>query len=281
MPIVWGVAVAAADQLARRRGLGAFTVPGCKVVDNPSAAQVAAGVVPKTIPCAPATMRAAVERQLHAAGLLEQGRALSSEVYSLARNVASEAGGGSFGERVAMAEAGVNRARLEGVSIDRLMMRDGKLYGRQSGSNPRVASSKDPTWVDLVIADLAITGQTGAYTRGATHYFSPDAQDSLFRTGRVPDDRSRIYERWTKTYGLMWVGPIPGIDPSEQFLMVDVGTSHPLFSQQYRAGLAALRGDDPGAALCVDPPAGGAVVAVIGGLALVAGVGFAVLWGRS
>jgi hypothetical protein len=212
-----------------------FAKSGCKVNS--------AGVVP----CSPESLRAYTEAAVKALGLYPLHRKLSLDAYSIARNVRSEAGSGSVPEKVAMALAAIERARIDKKSISAVTMKNGELYARQSGVNPAVASSKDPTWEEIVIAELALNGDFDDFTHGATHYFSPNAMDSLHRkTPSSYKDRFGTYATWTGGWGstrdgMAWVGPIPGINHHEQFLMRRVLKSDPYWKQQYDAGLAALK----------------------------------------
>lgn len=218
-----------------------------------------------TVSCDPDVMRARTEEQL--------GRPLSLDAYSVARNVASEAGEGTLAEKIAIAEAAVNRARADGISISRLVMKDGRRYAKQSGLNPRVASSQDPMLEDLVAAELALAGRTGRLARGATHYFAPRyyGETSL----------RELFQRWASgwgspTMGLAWVGPIAGVRPRSQFFMR--ATTKSGASSAYQAGLeAALYGEAPPEELCQKSSAG-TVVAFLG-LAALGGAAW-YLWKR-
>jgi hypothetical protein len=220
-------------------------------------------------------MRADAESQLVALGLLPAGGGLPLNVYSLARNIQSEAGSGSIAERGAMAQAALNRARRDGISISHLTMRNGTRYARQSGRNPRVASSQDPRWSDIVLAALTLEGRLEGQFGGVTHYFSPKVQDSMHAAGRTSSDRWAIYDRWARSWGYAWVGPIPGVDPEKQFLMVDVGQAAPGWADAYARGkwqLAHPRGREPMIYCQQAPSAAGTgwLVAVVGASALAA-----------
>lgn len=228
-----------ANERRRAQSVGylnrAFSKAGCAVNS--------AGIVP----CSPESLRAYTEAAVKALGLYPHDRKLSLDAYSIARNVRSEAGSGSVPEKVAMALAAIDRARADKSTISKVTMKNGEAYARQSGVNPAVATSKDPTWEEIVIAELALLGTFGDYTHGATHYFSPNSMDGLHR--REPSrykDRFGTYATWTSGWGstregMAWVGPIAGIDPNEQFLMKRVLKSDPYWKQQYDAGLAMLK----------------------------------------
>jgi len=263
--------------LAAKAAGGALSlrVPGCTVIDEPSSAELERGVIPATIPCSPEAMRQVAETKLAAAGLR---RSLPMAVYALARNVASEAGSGSPEEKIAIAEAALHRARAAHESLLEQMLRDGRYFGRQRGSNPAVATSRDPSFDDIVAAELVLSGTTENFSRGATHYFGPQHLD-----------RFDVYERWTRRYGLAWVGPLPGVDPNEQFFMRKVGDSpaeRTFWEIQYAAGRAVLAaGAQPPEPIAVCPEGlRGSALATIGALtALAASLSFYVTarWGRA
>lgn len=218
--------------------------------------------------CTPTSMRASVDAQLHELGLFRPHDTLSLDAYSIARNIQSEASTGSLAEKAAIAQSALNRARRDGISISQLTMRDGTRYARQMGRNPRVASSQDPTWQDVVLAIMALRGELQGTAKGATHYFSPKVQDSLYRQGRVSSDRWDIYNRWTKSWGYAWVGPIGGIDPHKQFLMREVDKDSPEFWAMHEAGKRSLAG--PGGRAGCPIPKAGVAIGVLGVGALVA-----------
>lgn len=223
----WRDVVLSARTAAKRSGLRRFSVASCPLRED--------GIVN----CDPRMMRAAVESKLHATGLYT--RPLSLDAYSVARNIASEAGTDADpAEKIAIGEAAVNRARRDEMSIARLTLKDGRWYARQRGKNPRVASSRDPQLEDVIAADLVLDGRTGNFARGATHYFSPRGMDWLFREGRTDSDRWDVFERWTKSFGLAWVGELPGINPETQFLMKDADPGSAYWERQYAAGRTAL-----------------------------------------
>lgn len=196
------------------------------------------------VPCAPESMRAKAEARVKALGLYPRSRSLSLDAYTIARVIRSEAGSGSIPEKVLMATSTIARAALDGDPISKIAMKDGKRYGKQSGTNPAVASSKDPTWEEIAIAEMALTGVFGGFGGGATHYFSPRIMDAWHKDGRTKD-RWGTYATWTdgwgsSKWGYAWVGPVPGIDHNEQFLMKRVPKNSPEWRDAYDAGKAAL-----------------------------------------
>ena len=170
------------------------------------------------ITCDPDSMRATTEAKLHSLGLYAPSKRLTMAVYAMARNIGSEAGdNATAAEKLAIGETLVTRAAIKGVSQFKLMTRDGH-FARQKGRNPAVSSARDPQWEDIVAAELVLSGRSGDVSRGATHYFAPKAQDSLFASGRVSNNRTMIYDSWTSGGDLLtWVGYTPGIDKERQF----------------------------------------------------------------
>lgn len=226
------------------------------------------------VPCQPEKLRANAEAKLKALGLLLPANVLPLDVYSLARNIRSEAGSGSIPEKVAMAAVAMNRMREQDKTMSGMTMRDGTWYARQSGQNPSVASSKDPGWVEIVIAYAAMAGAFGDWARGAVLYYSPNDQDGLYRQGKVKDDRWAIYERWTSgwgssTNGYAWVGPLPGVNHNEQFLMRKLKKSDPAWRIAYDAGKAALK-DTSVPAIAKAPSCSGSIGSTFGLIATTA-----------
>ncbi len=198
----------------RGRGVGQLKVPGCP--------QSLGNV--DVVPCAPETMRAAVEAQLRKAGLWSG--TLSLGVYGLARNLMSEAGRDATPEElVALGEAAMNRGWPE---EKRVLMRDGSRFSKQRGSNPAASTSQDPYFEHIVAAHLVLARQTGNFAAGATHYFDSVAQDAVRRrciaAGTPPDDCAKsaleVLESWTAGGAAMWIGPRPGIDPRYQMFLI-------------------------------------------------------------
>lgn len=180
------------------------------------------------IACEPEAMRADAERRLHEGGYL---RSLSLETYSLARYMQTEVGGGHGGgtieEAVAVGEAAVNRARLEGKRDANAIL----LY-RQNPSHPNygyygpihgtgdtttapygrwASSHAEPTVLALLLADLVTSGKSGNFSRGA------DDQAGLQYTANFPSIPGAI-TAWANRH-LFWVGPLPGVNHWRTFLV--------------------------------------------------------------
>lgn len=185
------------------------------------------------VACRPEDMRASAEAKLRSSGILSR---LSLETYTLARYMHSEVGSGTIFERVAVGEAAVNRARREKTSINGLL-----LYRQGSSSHPNygfygpihgvgtgtstapygrwAATSRDPTVLTILLADLITSGKSGNYARGADdqdgiEYWAPKGQDAL--NNKVRSLASR---------GKYWIGPLYGIDHWHTFLQYTPGIS--------------------------------------------------------
>lgn len=179
------------------------------------------------IGCSPESMRANAERQLSAAGYLDS---LSLETYTLARYMQSEIGGGHGGgtleEAVAVGEAAVNRAHVEGRRDANAIL----LY-RQAQGHPNfgfygpihtdgtagapygrwAATHADPTVLACLLADLITSGKSGNFNRGA------DDQAGLQYTANFPSVAGAV-TTWANR-GQFWVGPLPGVDHWRTFLV--------------------------------------------------------------
>lgn len=178
--------------------------------------------------CEPEAMRAAAEAQLQTAGYL---RSLSLETYTLARYMQGEVGGGyapgALEEAVAVGEAAVNRARLEGKANANAIL----LY-RQAPGHPNygyygpihgpsgtttapygrwATTHADPTVLAVLLADLITSGQSGNFNRGA------DDQAGLQYTANFPSIQS--YVTYLANNHEFWVGPLPGVDHWRTFLV--------------------------------------------------------------
>jgi hypothetical protein len=178
--------------------------------------------------CSPETMRAKAEAFLQAGGFLSQ---LSLETYTLARYMQGEVGGGhgagTIEEAVAVGEAAVNRAKLEGLqSVNSLLLyrqRQGHpnygFYGpiHASGGTSSAPYGRwatthtDPTVLSCLLADLVTSGRSGNFNRGA------DDQAGLQYSTNFPTITGAVTS-WANRH-LFWVGPLPGVDHWRTFLV--------------------------------------------------------------
>jgi hypothetical protein len=177
--------------------------------------------------------------------LLEQairvaGR-MSLDEYTLARVISSENGSGPAAHLLCIGDADLERARRRGISVfDHATGGTGR-YGSQKAPRP-VATSRDPYVRQLRAVRLLLQpGGARGIAKGATQYFDPRAQLSLWRDGRASHPLV-ILDRWTfdrpwltrtrdddgrrvDTLGppgsdqLEWIGPIPGVNAWELILL--------------------------------------------------------------
>jgi hypothetical protein len=179
------------------------------------------------VACDPEAMRAAAERFLRDGGYL---KSLDLETYTLARYMQGEVGGGhgsgTIEEAVAVGEAAVNRAKLEGKRDATAIL----LY-RQHPSHPNygfygpihgpggtssapygrwATSHVDPTVLSCLLADLITSGRSGNFNRGA------DDQAGLEYASNFPLPGSIL--TWANR-GAFWVGPLPGVNHWRTFLV--------------------------------------------------------------
>lgn len=165
------------------------------------------------IQCAPETMRAGAEKQLQASEFWPRGKPLDLATYTLARYMQSEVGSGTVVERAAVGEAAMNRARLRKQDANGLLLytQPNRLYGQinvpgKGNINKRwAATSRDPSVLTTLLADLVISGRSENVSRGA------DDQDGLEFKKYFPVPMNRILSE-ARNSGRYWVGPIPGVD---------------------------------------------------------------------
>ena len=164
------------------------------------------------IQCAPEIMRASAEEQLQASEFWPRGKPLDLATYTLARYMQSEVGSGTAEERVAVGEAAVNRARRRNQDVNGLLLytQPNRLYGQinvpgKGNINRRwAATSRDPSVLTTLLADLVISGKSENISRDA------DDQDGLEFKRYFPVPMNRILSEARS--GKYWVGPIPGVD---------------------------------------------------------------------
>lgn len=179
---------------------------------------------------------------------------VSFEVYTLARYMASEVGSGPAAEKLAVGEAALNRAALEGISITKLLVyRQASThpnYGYYGPINVRntagkltapygrwAATSKDPTRGDLALAAGLISGELRGFNKGA------DDQDGV---EYFDDPVGHVRREGAKRK--YWVGPLPGVDPWRTFQLRSLKTidpDSPVGRALIDRGVAALKGSRP------------------------------------
>jgi hypothetical protein len=235
------------------------------------------------VQCDPEAMRAKAEATLRAAGY---NLSLSLPAYTLARYIAAEVGSGTPEEKVAVAQAAINRTRLEKLrDINSLL-----LYRQASGHPNRgrygpihliaadetrtspygrwAATSRDPSVQDVAITSFVLAGGAGDFARGADDQDGPEGLDNPVRKVQAQALR-RDY----------WVGPLPGVDHWHTFLyryLPDVAPDSDLGQWLTARGVAALaskaRPNWAGYQVC-EKPSG------VGTLFLLAGAGAGAYYG--
>jgi hypothetical protein len=172
------------------------------------------------IDCDPEAMRARAEQFMRAHGYQIN---VDLPTYTLARYMHSEVGSGTIEERVAVGEAAVNRARLEklpqGVVSLLLYRQPSKRYGeiQRGGTGRWAATSRDPTILTLLLANLITSGQSGNFNDGA------DDQDGLEYITYFPSADWKVRDEAKR--GKYWVGPLPGVDHWKTWLWRTYGVS--------------------------------------------------------
>lgn len=181
---------------------------------------------------------------------------LHLETYTLARVIASEEFTATPEEWACLGDADLNRAARRGLSVfDHVTGKTG-LYGEQRGAR-KVASSRDPAEVHVVVARALLSGEARGIARGAYRYFDPAAQLAVWRRregAAKPAPPLVVLERWCYDKAFVrgtdqelvggnerrpwlsgvgddleeWVGPIAGVDAYNLMLFrkADAGADH-------------------------------------------------------
>jgi hypothetical protein len=134
-------------------------------------------------------------------------------VYALARMASSEHGRDGELIKRAVMHVAQNEARRRRVDVVRLILGPDGKFGSQEyhGGGEYVSTRQDPYEDDIEIATRVASGLDSDPTDGATNFFSPRAQDALWREGRVTRDAEAQDARW-RGLGLAYV-PVAGVDP--------------------------------------------------------------------
>ncbi len=194
-------------------------------------------------------MRAAAEDWLtrNAPAALQMiGGSLDQHVYTFARYMHSEVGSGTIEERVAVGEAGLNQAKSRaGIlgswrsKLDGMLIPNGKYgaihcpaaYCAQLGKGADcncagrwAATSRDPSVLSIILANLVISGQSNDFANGAMTQWGPEYLKNTdgSRMGQGTT-RARIesfvrYAASSSGGRYFWVGPLPGVDPWHTWL---------------------------------------------------------------
>ena len=201
------------------------------------------------VACAPEAMRANAEAQLRrlAPGLFSGS--LSLDAYTLARYMQSEVGDHTIEERVAVGEAAVNQAKRRGKSILNVLLYNqgpghpnygfyGPIHGPEGVSTAPyqrwASTSRDPTTLTLLLANLVMTGRSNNFARGALDQWGPEAW--------VKDGQTRLtnFVKSLTQSNLYWVGPLPGVDHWRTFLVTQENPGVSTGAALAQRGLTAL-----------------------------------------
>lgn len=157
---------------------------------------------------------------------------LDLDTYALARALVSEHGWDPDPYLVAVGWAIKNKAYERGVSVFR-QLTDGAgdagdgMFGEQKASagTKYASTAQDPSDRHVRVAQQVMLGELGDPTTGATHFFSPKAQDALEARAEAGDARYAKYlgktaasvdAKWRAPGGLYPAGAAavvpPGID---------------------------------------------------------------------
>jgi hypothetical protein len=235
------------------------------------------------VTCPPEQLRAAAEKSMQVMGVWRTGTKLAMDVYSVARNIASECGDGTPEEMVVTAECVLNESQLRKISPTQLLLTN-KLklpfYGGVEGHERWASTTTDPTVGHLLIALFVMSGKTEGFARGGTRYVHPDD---------VKDD-PRLFMWLGQQFASGkwgWTGHYPGVNIRKLFVMRPLKETSVEQINENQKGLADLRGSinpPPPTEICPLPGQRkrdwkklGPIAAVAGiGALLAAGVGYAV-----
>lgn len=167
-----------------------------RAIGGPEAYAAASGIVPGN----PATLASAA------------GGSLVS--YSLARLMASEAGGQPEAVKVAVAWAAKNEAARRGITVADLLLGAEKKYARQTVKGRYASTGQPPTAADVTLANRVAAGLVPDPTGGATNWDSPRVQDRLLASGtRGYRKTSAEVAAARRAEGFTLV-TLPGVDPT-------------------------------------------------------------------
>lgn len=204
------------------------------------------------IPCDPAAMARAAGQKI--------GREVSLEAYTLARYITSEVGTRSVPERVAVAQAAVNRVKDTerlGSILDLLLYRQkpghpnrgfygpihsdsnlGASYGRWA------ATSRDPALSNIIIAiDVLGARIPIGFSKGADDQYGPEI---LVRKQGLEVTQNGVRRRGGERR--YWVGPLPGVDHQRTFLYTtrkDIDPTSQMGQALIARGVAAIAAPRP------------------------------------
>lgn len=229
-----------------------------------------------SIPCAPSSMRESAEAWLAAyapAALAMIGGRLDQDTYTFARYMHSEVGSGTVEERVAVGEAAVNQAKNRAGTfgswrskLNGMLIPNGKYgaihcpaaYCAQLGKSADcncagrwAATSRDPSVLSVILANLVVSGQSGDFARGAMTQWGPEYLKNTdgSRMGQGTT-RARVetfvrYAASSSGGGYYWVGALPGVDPWHTWLAKKGTPGNELWIQAGIDGLALTSNGKP------------------------------------
>lgn len=205
------------------------------------------------VPCDPAAMARAAGQKI--------GRAVSLEAYTLARYITSEVGTRSVPERVAVAQAAVNRVTYTEPRVGNVL---NLLLYRQAAGHPNrgfygpihsdsnlgasygrwAATSRDPALSNIIIAIDVLNGTIPAsFAKGADDQYGPEI---LVRKQGLDVTQNGVRRRGGERR--YWVGPLPGVDHQRTFLYTtrkDVDPSSQMGQALIARGVAAIAAPRP------------------------------------
>jgi len=149
---------------------------------------------------------------------------LTLDQYSLARMCASEEGRGPGAYLLAVAECAVNTAARRKVSVSDLLLKSSRSQGAgkfsQQGLGKWASTSRPATRKSVAAAKAALAGSN--FTKGSRDYFSPSGQVVGSKQGVTTiKTSSEKYIQDRKEEDLVWVGDLPGIDPTRLMIFID------------------------------------------------------------
>ncbi|MFL5381301.1 MAG: hypothetical protein ACJ8GN_02120 [Longimicrobiaceae bacterium] len=131
---------------------------------------------------------------------LADAAGMDPNAYALARCLASEHGQDADAYLVAVAWAVTNKAAERGVTVIQLLTDgagsagDGMFGEQKSAAGTKYASTRvDPSERHAQVATAVISGTLFDPTGGATHFYSPKAQDQLAAKAAAGDTRYAKY----------------------------------------------------------------------------------------
>ena len=166
-------------------------------------------------------------------------RGISAEQFALAAMIYSEAGTRPRAEQVGIATAAINRARLRGSTVLRLLSPDGSRG--QNAQGRWASTARGPSSESLYVAAAGLAGERlPGLGASADDFFDPSG---MRQPGGPPVPQglgivvktSADYLNAAARDGREWVGPIPGVDHRHTMLLY-----RPPRTASAAAGIAAL-----------------------------------------